>query len=317
MKKIIFTAIILFLIILAIACYTNSLTFKIQKALQGKECRVSIAATSKYFVFKFNNKKVPLLSVFKYFVAVTVLNKIERENLSLDDKILVKPDMISKTTYSPMLKKYPKTPFYISISDLMKYMVSESDNNATDILISYIGGMQELQREMDRYQFPDIEISADEKMMNFDIKNQYLNKGTPLNVIEAMQLFRENGSYTYILHPLQTHSKICLTDEHKKFLDKIMIETVTGKNKIKAGLPDGAVFGHKTGSSSRKPNGVKIADNDAGFVILPDGSVYYIAIFVTKSKMSDEENAKLISEISKIIYEHVIKTKHKAKNRDV
>ncbi len=313
MKKQFFLCIIFFLlacsVIFGIFLYFNSLTFKIQKALWGKDCTVSAAVLSKRFVFEFNNKNIPLMSVFKYFVAVAVLNKLEDEEKSLNDKVLVKEDMIIRTTYTPMLEKYPKTPFYITIADLMKYMVSESDNNATDILINYIGGMQKLQMELKRYHFSNIRISADEKMMETDFNNQYINTAPPMDVIEAMQLFRENASYTYILHPLQTHSKICLTDEHKKFLDKIMIETVTGSDKIKAGLPDNVIFGHKTGRSSRKPDGVRIADNDAGFVIFPDGETYYIAIFISESKMNDNENVKLISEISKIIHKHVEKAK--------
>lgn len=58
-----------------------------------------------------------------------------------------------------------------------------------------------------------------------------------------------------------------LTPENRKFFDKIMTATVTGGDKLKAGLLQGTVFGHKTGSSSRTAEGIKIADNDAGFVI--------------------------------------------------
>lgn len=83
-----------------------------------------------------------------------------------------------------------------------------------------------------------------------------------------------------------------------------MINAKTGKNKLKAGLPDGIIIGHKTGSSSRTPEGLKIADNDVGYIILPDKTIYYIAVMIKDSKMSDGENAKVISEISKIVYEY-------------
>ncbi len=293
---------VVFLLIAGISAlfYINTLTFKIQKAIWGKHCTVSMAVIKDNKTWSFNNKKVPLMSVFKYFVAVKVLNKIKYIGLfqpsdnikrSLDDKILIKPVMISKTTYSPMLKKYTP-PFKISVQDLMKYMISESDNNATDILIQYIGGIEALHSYFFCVPGPcvDFEILADEKMMNLDIKNQYLNKATPLYVLKVMKNTRETGR---------------LSIEHRNFLDKIMIETVTGEDKLKAGLPKDVVFGHKTGSSSRKPDGIKIADNDAGFVILPDGSAYYIAVFITESKMTDAENAALIAQISKIVYEYL------------
>ena len=94
-----------------------------------------------------------------------------------------------------------------------------------------------------------------------------------------------------------------------EFLDNILIETTTGEDKIKAGLPKGTIFGHKTGMSSRKPDGVRIAENDAGFVILPDGKTYYIAVFVTESKMSDSENHALAAQVSEIVYEHIMALK--------
>ncbi len=305
-RKLLLAAIILFFIAAVVLFfYMNSLTFKIQKALWGKNCTVSVAVTSKYKIFKFNNKKVPLMSVFKYFVATPVLNKLEDEKKSLNDIIVVKEDMIDRNTYSPMLKKY-SPPFKISIGELLQYMVSESDNNATDILINYIGGMQKLQMELRRYRLNNINIEADEKMMTKDIDTQYLNVATPLDVIETMQVFREDKTYSYILHPLQLYKAPLLLEEHKKFLDKIMIGATTGQDKLKAGLPKDAILGHKTGSSSRKPDGVKIADNDAGFVILPNGETYYIAVFVTESKMTDKENTALIAQISKIVYEYIV-----------
>ncbi len=268
--------------------YFNSLTFKIQKAVWGKDCTVTAAVIYNDYIWSYNSKKAPLLSVFKYFAALKVLNKIKAEKCSLDDKILVTEDMVSKTTYSPMLKKYA-APFKISVADLMKYMVSESDNNAADILIEYAGGIEAIRSFLQTFDFDAIEISANEKMMNEDIGAQYLNKARAFDVLLAMKFFRETT----------------MPDEQRAFLDKIMIKTVTGEDKIKAGLPEGVVFGHKTGSSSRKPDGVKIADNDAGFVILPNGKTCYMAVFVTESKMSDKENAALISEISRIIYDEV------------
>ncbi len=275
---------------LVVFLYTKTLTFKVQKAVYGKDCNVHAAVIYKDVVWTFNNKKAPLMSVFKYFVALKVLDKIEKEKLSLNDKVAVTEDMIIRTTYSPMLKKYSKTPFKLSVSELMKYMVSESDNNATDVLLSYAGGISNVQEYLNTLGFSDIKLFADEKMMEVDIQTQYLNTATPLDVIRLMKTAREDD---------------LLSDEHKKFIDGIMIETITGGDKIKAGLPKDMIFGHKTGMSSRKPNGVRIAENDAGFVILPNGEAYYISVFVSESKMSDSENHALAAQISKIVYEYI------------
>ena len=44
--------------------------------------------------------------------------------------------------------------------------------------------------------------------------------------------------------------------------------------------------------------------NDIGFVILPDGSRYVVAVFVKDSKENMETNAKIISDISAAVYRY-------------
>ena len=80
--------------------------------------------------------------------------------------------------------------------------------------------------------------------------------------------------------------------------------TTTGANKLKAGLPAGIVIGHKTGSSDRTAEGIRIADNDAGYVLLPDGRRYCIAVFVTESEENDAANAAIAASASRAAYEY-------------
>lgn len=92
---------------------------------------------------------------------------------------------------------------------------------------------------------------------------------------------------------------------YRDFLWKTMTETATGSNKLKGLLPSNTVVGHKTGSSDRNLKGVKMADNDAGVVITPGGKKYYIAVFVTDSSETDEENAAIIAHISRMVYDEM------------
>ena len=50
---------------------------------------------------------------------------------------------------------------------------------------------------------------------------------------------------------------------------------------------------------------MKIADNDAGFVLLPDGRRYYIAVFVSDSYETDAVNAAIIAAVSSLVYEYM------------
>ncbi|MFR6429750.1 MAG: class A beta-lactamase, partial [Parabacteroides merdae] len=48
--------------------------------------------------------------------------------------------------------------------------------------------------------------------------------------------------------------------------------------------------------------------NDIGFVLLPDGRTYSIAVFVKDSEESFAENSKIIADISRIVYEYAMQS---------
>ena len=84
-----------------------------------------------------------------------------------------------------------------------------------------------------------------------------------------------------------------------------MIECETGKDRLPAPLPESEVkIGHKTGTSDKNDRGEYIGINDIGFVILPDGNRYVVAVFVKDSKENMETNAKIISDISAAVYRY-------------
>ena len=47
---------------------------------------------------------------------------------------------------------------------------------------------------------------------------------------------------------------------------------------------------------------MKVGDNDMGFVVLPDGQYYTIAVFIMNSRETDEANARLMADISRVVY---------------
>lgn len=289
MLKIKIFIILLSLSILGFVFYSKTLNYKLNKFLIKNKVNVGIAIIKDNHLIVVNNKKYPLLSVFKYFVAVKVLKCVDQQKFSLDTNVSINKNMLDFNTYSPMLKEYQNYPFNITISQLLEYMISQSDNNACDILVDYIGGIHEIENFVHELGYDAINIKVNEKDMNTNIYNQYLNTSYPKDIILLMKKVKENN---------------ILSSSSLAFLENILLKTETGKNKIKAGLPKNTKFFHKTGSGSRTPKGLKIADNDAGYVLLPNGDIYYIAIMIKNSPLSDDENAKITSDISKIIYQY-------------
>ena len=49
----------------------------------------------------------PLLSVFKFHVALAVLDKMDKQSISLDSIVSIKASQMPPNTYSPLRKKFP------------------------------------------------------------------------------------------------------------------------------------------------------------------------------------------------------------------
>ncbi len=275
---------------IAIYFHQNTMEQKLQKLISDKDCDVGIAVLhgNKQWLVT-NHETYPMMSVFKIFVAAAVLDKVEKENVSLDKKILISKDMIYPT-YSPLRDKIQNYPYQTTIEELLFYMIAQSDNVATDVLISYLGGVNALNQFLEAVGFSQIVIKVNERQMSEDIQTQKFNVAQPYDVALFMKSILEGN---------------ILSAKQKEIWMNFMEQTQTGKDKLKAGLPRDVVIGHKTGSSDRDDKGVKIGDNDVGFVFLPNGEIYYIAVFLKNSKMNDEKNANLISQISELVYDEL------------
>ncbi|RYF97482.1 MAG: hypothetical protein EON94_14965 [Caulobacteraceae bacterium] len=83
-------------------------------------------------------------------------------------------------------------------------------------------------------------------------------------------------------------------------LMKIMTETPTGAERLKAGFPPGSVFAHKTGAA-RTDLGVNPATNDIGIVTLPDGRRYAVAVFLKAATLDAPGREKIHADVARAI----------------
>lgn len=236
-----------------------------------------------------NQYRYPTMSVYKFHQALAVLNHLDKNKLSLDTKILVTKADLLPNTYSPLRDKNPAGNYEMTIAELIKYSVSESDNNACDILFKYIGGPKVVNDYIESLGIKETFISATEAKMGEAIENNFLNWTNIRSSAELLDLFLKKDLFA---------------TPYKKFLEKALVEATTGPNKLKGLLPENVVVGHKTGRTDRSEYGIQIAENDLGFVKLPNGKQYVIAVFVMNSVEDDETNSAVIAQISKAVFDY-------------
>lgn len=284
---------LLLLVVFPFAGKAEDLGTQLRKVIEGKAATVGVAVifNGSELVTVNDMYRYPMMSTYKFHQALSVVDYINREKETLATEILVKQSDMKTEMYSPMHDANRKGNFYITIGDLLKYSLIDSDNHACDILFDYIGGPKTTDKYVRSLGITDFSITQTERDMHESTDNVWLNWTKPSAAALLLETFLQNPMF----------------DKNQKFfLERAMADASTGKDKLKAGLPDDVLLGHKTGSSDRNEYGIKVADNDMGFVVLPNGQYYTIAVFVMNSQETDKTNARLIADISKVVYNYFV-----------
>ena len=270
----------------------ESLRDSISRILKGKNATVGVALiVDGEDILKVNNEfHYPTQSVYKFHLALAVLDYLDKNNLSLDHQLYIKKSELLPNTHSPMRDDYPDGNISLSVADILKYTVSKSDNNGCDILFRFVGGPAEVDKYIRSLGMIDFAIAATEEEMHGPWEVQYTNWSTPYTAALVLEKFRTGN---------------ILPDVYHDFLWKVMVETTTGTNKIKALLPDNILVAHKTGSSFRNAAGLNAAENDIAIIQLPDSRYYSLVVFVADSMESSGDNCKIIADISKAVYDYL------------
>ena len=272
-------------------CFSQNLKKKILQITKDKNATVAVSVLdfgNDKTVHINGNKKLPMLSVFKFHIGLAVLNEVDQGKLNLDQKILIKKSDLLENTWSPIRERFPEGDIEMPLGLLIKYTVAESDNNGCDILLRLIGGTETVQKFINSKGVRNFTIKVNEEQMHQGFEFMYLNTTTANSANQLLKDFRD---------------KKIVSKTSTDFLMTTMQKKTTRKKKIVAQLPESVPVAHKTGSSGKNEKGLTIAENDIGIVTLPGGKSYALSIFVSDSMESAETNTKMIADISQIVFE--------------
>lgn len=292
MKK---AALLLLLISTCAFAQHTTLEQKIDSIINDKKATVGVSVLgieNPLNYSKNGEKKLPMQSVFKFHIAAAVLNLVDKGKLSLDQKILVKKSDLLDNTWSPLREKYPNGNIEIPLSEIIDFTVAQSDNNGCDILLRLIGGTNTVQKFMDTKGIKNFQIRFSEEEMHKDWNAQYQNYSSTNSIVQVLKKFYEGQ---------------LLSKKSTDYLMQVMLGTKTGTNKLIEQLPKNTPVAHKTGSSGKNKNGLTGAENDMGIVTLPNGKHYAIAVFVSNSTEAEAVNCKIISDVSKAVWDDLNK----------
>jgi len=264
------------------AARTNELRDRIEQISQAAQGRVGVKATvleTGESVALNGDQQFPMQSVYKFPIAMAVLAQVDRGKLKLDQKIRVEA---SDVLQGSRILNEKSQGMEFSLAELLKYMVSESDNTASDVLLRQVGEPRIVTEYLRGLGVNNIVVANTEKELGQDTAVQYRNYATPDATVVLLRAFHEGKG---------------LSKSSQALLLQLMTETTTGPKRIKGLLPEGTVVAHKTGTSSTV-NGVTAATNEVGLVTLPNGRHLAIAVFVSDSGANDAVREGVIAKVA-------------------
>ncbi len=270
---------------------TTSITERFAAISREAQARVGVIAElleSGEAVALNEDERFPMQSVYKLPIAMAVLHLVDRGVLKFDQIARVdRADYVLPTQHSPLRDGHPDGAA-ISIRDLLRLMVSDSDGSACDVLLRLAGGPGQIMRFLRELGALDVIVATTEKAMGRDETVQYRNWATPKGVTRLLRLF-------YAGHGL--------SDKSRSLLLQWMRDSPTGPHRIRGLLPTGTVVAHKTGSS-RTVDGLARATNDVGIVTLPDGRHLVVAVFVADSRADEASRDRVIAQVARNAWDY-------------
>lgn len=239
-----------------------------------------------------NNQSVyPMMSVFKVHQALALCDDFDKSGLSLDTLLTINRSELDPKTWSPMMKDHPESVMSLTVRDLLRYTLTQSDNNASNLLFKRLVDVAKtdsfVATIISRSSF---RIAYTEEEMKANHARAYSNYTSPLGAAILMnRLFTEK----------------LVSDGKQDFIKNTLKECETGTDRIAAPLLEepGAVIAHKTGSGYVDENGVLVAHNDVAYICLPHNNISYtLAVFVKDFKGNEAQASRYIARVSAVVY---------------
>jgi beta-lactamase class A len=229
-------------------------------------------------------KQLPLYSVFKLPLAVTVLKDVEEKKFVLDKKVHVTPDEVAPgAQFNTDLWRQPVDK---TVAELLEFSIVRSDNTSSDKLLQLVGGPAAVTGRMRSLGFSNIDIQY--TVREFAARRDKPNTGTASDL-------------AHLLAQLQKGE--ILQQPQLELLLGFMARSMTGgERRLRADLPAGTPVADKTGTG--EPGS---STNDVGLITLPEGKGHLaIAVLLSGSKLPVAAQEKVIAQLARAAYDSYV-----------
>jgi beta-lactamase class A len=243
----------------------------------------------------------PQQSVSKLWVAIAVMQAVDDGKLALEQLVVMRPEDRS-VFYQPLTARIRgPNGFQITIADLLRHALIESDNSANDKLIAELGGADAVTRVIAAKGLHGVAVGGAERDVQTrtagltwkpEYGRTWIFKTARAQLPDAV---RDQALATYLAAPPDGATPLgivtglsalkrgeLLSRASTDFMLGLMEEARTGAMRMHAAVPQGWSLAHKTGTGPDW-RGASVGINDVGLLTAPDGRTYAVAVMIRQT----------------------------------
>ena len=242
----------------------------------------------------------PQQSVSKFWVALTALDKVDKDELSLTRPVTLHRDDIT-LFHQPIAAEIGADGYTTTIGELMTRALQQSDNTCNDAVLWRAGGPEAVRSFLREKGIEGIRFGPGERLLQSAIAGiewhqDYAYHGGFYAARDRLSASARRAAFEhYIANPMDGAMPLGVVDalsrlkrgellspESTQRLLAIMSHTKTGPQRLKGGLEPGWMLSHKTGTG-QVLGSVQAGYNDIGVITAPDGHSYAIAVMIRRT----------------------------------
>ena len=227
----------------------------------------------------------PMASTVKVAIAAAYLQGVDEGRLRLDTAY---PLRIGTGEAGADGRVITREGMSLTAQSLIELMITKSDNQATDAILSAVGGPGAVNRWVLASGISGLRVDRDIATLLRDDQE----KNDPVLGLDK----RDTSTPAAMVRLLGALPRgEVLTPRSRAVLLGAMSRCMTGKTRIPALLPAGTLVAHKTGTLWSQTS-------DVGIIRLPDGRNVALAVFVT-GRGSHSAQAQTIAQVARTVYD--------------
>lgn len=255
-----------------------------------------------------------MMSAFKAPIAAAVLARVDSGELKLDQKVhLVPADIVPGSAVPSLGKRLEAGALDVSVEEVLRAAVTQSDNTAVDALLRLLGGGHAATGFLESKGVHGMRIDMGERELSLMLNGRKPGEKPVAGESDEAADARVKKGFQAVLA-----SKVDSTtlDGAATFLDKLqsgalvspsstnmllgMMTAQVIPNRVRAGLPAGFQLADKTGTAGTYNDRLG-AWNDMGIVTAPDGRRMIVAVFLSDSPAKPKQADAWFAEIGKAV----------------